>query len=227
MRQRIGRIAELINVKSAWNFAGQPRRHILIIFRMPSRHIGARQPDLGAKGADVRDFFLRHLVRYNENYAVAFRRRDQSESQSGVARGRFNDRAARPELAIPFRRLHHHQRDAIFDRASWILIFQLQKKVTWPGVDPSYFDERGVADEGENRGRMFSRFLGRDQSCDHPLLQTKFLGRVINHDPEVSKKIVADNAIEPGTKGLTEHGEEIGYDHDDIVDSRTTHLERF
>src|SRR5438270_10131920 len=114
---------------------------------MPAPHVGARQPDLGAEGADVRDFFLRHLVRYNENYAVTFRRRDQSESESGITRGRFDNRAAGLELAIPFRCLHHRQRDPIFDRASGILIFQLQKKMTWPGVDLSYFDERGVADE--------------------------------------------------------------------------------
>src|SRR5205823_10808891 len=130
------------------------------------------------------------------------RRRDQGESKPSVTGGRFNDRAARPELAISFRRLDHRQCHAIFDRASWILIFQLQKKVTWPGVDPGYFDERSVADERENRGRMFSRFLRRDQGCDHRLLQTKFLARVINHDLEVSKKIVADNTIEPGANGL-------------------------
>src|SRR5205807_9638755 len=74
---------------------------------------------------------------------------------------------------------------------------------------------------------MFSRFLRRDQGCDHRLLQTKFLARVIDHDPEVSKKIVADNAIEPSANGLTEHGEEIGDHHDEIVDSSATNLERF
>src|SRR5438128_4424378 len=99
--------------------------------------------------------------------------------------------------------------------------------MSWPGVDPSHFDERSVADERENRGGTVDRFLRRDQSGDHRLLQTKFLARVINHDPEVSKKIVADNAIEPGANGLTEHGEEIGDDHDEIVDSRATNLERF
>src|SRR5438046_1720068 len=84
MRQWIRRIAELINVKSAWNFAGQPRRHILIIFRVAPPHVGARQPDFGAESTNVRNLFLRHLVRYNENYAVTFRRRHQGESQSRV-----------------------------------------------------------------------------------------------------------------------------------------------
>ena len=64
-----------------------------------------------------------------------------------ITRGRFDDRSAGLERAISFRRLHHRERDPIFDRASRILIFQLQKKVAWPGVDPSYFDERSVADE--------------------------------------------------------------------------------
>src|SRR5512133_695992 len=74
---------------------------------------------------------------------------------------------------------------------------------------------------------MFGRFLRRDQGCDHRLLQTKFLARVINHDPEVSKKIVADNAVEPDANGLTERGKEIGDHHDKIIDSGATYLERF
>ena len=45
--------------------------------------------------------------------------------------------------------------------------------------------------------------------------------------PEVSKKIVADNAVEPDANCLTEHGKEIGDYHDEIVDSGATHLERF
>src|SRR5438874_11759089 len=109
MRQWIRRIAELINVKSAWNFAGQPRRHILIIFRMAPPHVGARQPDFGAESADVRDLFLRHLVRYNESYAVTLRRRDQGESKPSATGGRFTDRAARPELAIPLSRPIHQR----------------------------------------------------------------------------------------------------------------------
>ena len=94
MREWIRRIAELVDIKSAGNFAGQTRRHILIIFRVAAPHIGTRQPHFGAESADVRDFFLRHLVRNNENDAVTFRRRDQGEPEPGIARGRFDDRAA-------------------------------------------------------------------------------------------------------------------------------------
>ncbi len=158
MRQRIGRIAKLINVKSAWNFTGQARRHVLIIFRMTARYVGARQPNFGTKRAHVRDFLLRHLVRYNENTAITFGRGDQRQPQPGIAGSRLDNRAAGYELAIPLGRFNHGERDPIFDRTGRILIFQLQKKVTGPGVDARHFEQRSVADERENRGRMINRF---------------------------------------------------------------------
>ena len=67
MREWIGRIAKLIHIKSARNFLGQPRRHILIIFRMPASNIRTGQPHFRAKRPDMGNFFLRHLVRNDEN----------------------------------------------------------------------------------------------------------------------------------------------------------------
>ena len=76
MRSRIRRIAELIHIKSTGNFFGKFRRHILIVFRMPARHIRARQSHLSTERAHMRDFFLRHLVGNNKNDAITLRSGD-------------------------------------------------------------------------------------------------------------------------------------------------------
>src|SRR3954447_26704341 len=97
--------------------------------------------------------------------------------------------------------------------------------MTGPGIDPGHFDQRRLADERENGRGTIGRFLRRNERRDHGLLETKSLARVINHDLKVSQEIVANNAIEPGTDCLTEHGEKIS-DHDDqIVDLRAAKLE--
>ena len=46
----IGRIAKLIDVKGARNFLGQPRRHVLVIFRMPARHVANAPGALPRRG---------------------------------------------------------------------------------------------------------------------------------------------------------------------------------
>ena len=76
MRERIRRIAKLIDVKCAGNFFGQARRDVLIIFRMATRDVGPRQPHFGAERTHMRDFFLRHFVGNNKDDAVAFRAGD-------------------------------------------------------------------------------------------------------------------------------------------------------
>src|SRR5947208_3580231 len=97
--------------------------------------------------------------------------------------------------------------------------------MTWPGIEPSHFDQRRLANERENGRGTVGRLLRRNERRDHGLLKTKSLARVINHNLKVSQEIVANYAIEPGTDCLTEHGEKIS-DHDDqIVDSRAAKLE--
>ena len=84
-------IAELVHVKRARNFRGQPRRHVLIIFGVPSRNVRPREPHFGAERADMRDFLLRHLVGNHEDRAIAFGAADQRESQPRVAGRRFHN----------------------------------------------------------------------------------------------------------------------------------------
>src|SRR3954447_7484462 len=97
--------------------------------------------------------------------------------------------------------------------------------MTRPGIDSAHFDQRRLANERENGRGTVGRFFRRNERRDHGLLETKSLARVINHDLKVSQEIIANNTIEPGTDGLTEHGEKIS-DHDNqIVDLRAAKLE--
>ena len=81
VRERIRRIAELVDVKSARNFFGQAERHVLIIFRMTARNIGTREPHFRAERTHMRDFFLRHFVGDDKDDAIAFRARDQARGR--------------------------------------------------------------------------------------------------------------------------------------------------
>ncbi len=167
VRERIGRIAELINVEAARNFLGQARRDVLIIFRVTAGDVRARHPHLGAERAHVGDFFLRHLVGNNENAAVAFGAGDQSQAETGIAGSRLDDRAARLQFSIAFRRLDHRESDAILDRAGRILVLEFKKKLARAGVHPRDFHQRRVADERKNRGRFVARHRRHSGKFDH------------------------------------------------------------
>src|SRR5205823_11008456 len=78
----------------------------------------------------------------------------------------------------------------------------------------------------ENCRRTIDRFLRGKQGCHHRLFQTKFLTRIINHDPEVSEEVIANNAIQLCPDGLTENREEIGDDDDKVIDARLANPER-
>ena len=160
VRERIGRIAELIDVEGAGNFRGEAGRHILIIFRMTAGDVGARHPHLGAERAHVRDFFLRHLVGDNENAAVAFCAGDQSQAEAGIPGSRLDNGAARLQFSIAFRRFDHRESDAILDRAGRVLVLELEEKLARAGVHPRDFHQRRVADERKNRGRLCCRVTG-------------------------------------------------------------------
>ena len=147
MRERIRRITELIHIKPARNFRGQPRGHILIVFGMAASHVGPRHDHFGAERFDVRDFFLRHLVGDNENDSITFRAGNQRQTETGVSRRRFDHGPARLQFSLLLGRLDHSERDAIFDRAGRILIFQFNEKLAGTGIDPRDLDERRIANE--------------------------------------------------------------------------------
>ena len=121
---------------------------------MAAGHVTSREADFSPQCADVGDLFLGHLVGDDENDAITFRARDESEAEASVAGGRFDDGSTRLQFALLFCRFDHGQRNAVLDRAGGILIFQLHKKLARPGVDARDLDQWCMADEGKDGGRF-------------------------------------------------------------------------
>src|SRR6266581_887221 len=80
--QRVRRITKLIHVKGAWNFFGEPRGHVLVIFRMATRHIGSRDAHFGSERFHMGNFFLRHLIRNHQQDAIAFGAGNERKTQA-------------------------------------------------------------------------------------------------------------------------------------------------
>jgi hypothetical protein len=93
-----------------------------------------------------------HALGHDQDQFIAFDRRDHRKADSGVARGRLDDRAARLELTAPLRVFDHRERDSILDRAARIRPLRFHPDfgaVAEQAVDP---DVRGVADGLEDVG---------------------------------------------------------------------------
>src|SRR3546814_2913931 len=83
--------------------------------------VGAGQDHLGAERAQVKDLFLRHIVRHHQGEAVALLRGDECEAETGVAGCRLDQASSGLQPAVMLRRLDHRLADAILDRAAGIL----------------------------------------------------------------------------------------------------------
>ena len=167
VRERIGRIAELIDVKCAGNFCRQSDRHVLIIFRMTARDIGPRHPHFGAECAHVRDFFLRHLVGNDQDNAIAFRAAISARPRPVFPAVASIIVPPGSQFPIALGRFDHRERDTILDRAGRILVLELHEKLARPGVHARDFDERRVADERKNGRRLTVR---RDQGEEEAVM---------------------------------------------------------
>jgi hypothetical protein len=84
-----------------------------------------RDHDLGAVRAQHRDLLLAHLVRHDEDAAVALSRGRDGEADAGVAGGRLDDRAARLELPVALGLLDHREPDPVLDRAAGVEVLEL------------------------------------------------------------------------------------------------------
>src|SRR6516165_2131824 len=91
-------------------------------------------------------FFLTHLVRDDENEAIALLRRDEGQAQAGIAGGRFDESAAWSYLAVALGCFDEREADAILDGARRILVFELGEEAARTSVEARQFDERRVAD---------------------------------------------------------------------------------
>ena len=160
VRHRVGRIAELVGVERAGNIRSQARRHVLVILGMSLVHVRARHPDFGAERFQMQHFLGRHLVRNHQQHAIAFGARDQRETEPGVAGSGLDDSSAGFQAAVRFGGRDHGKRDAVLDRAAWVLTFQLDEQAAAANVKSSDLDQRRVANQAQD-SRIAARGVGQ------------------------------------------------------------------
>ena len=117
------------------------------------------------KRADVQQLELAALVcsqaiRKNQNYAPIHNTAGLIQNELGQVNGAVQEFAAAAKLDpkffeaqmnfaavnLGFRGFDHRQRDSVLDRATWILIFKFQKKLTRAGVELRHFHQWRIAD---------------------------------------------------------------------------------
>ena len=105
MRQRVGRIGELVDVERAGRLRGDASRPCPgNIPDGPCRRRSASCRTSAPSALQMLDLLARHLVGHDEHDAIALRDADLREAEPGIAGGRLDDRAARLELAAASRR---------------------------------------------------------------------------------------------------------------------------
>ena len=114
-------------------------------FIPPSRGVSS---SCGAVGGHQTPALERHRLRHDEDQPVAADRGDHRQADAGVARGRLDDRAARPEDAAALGVLDHREADAVLDRAARVRPLGLHPHVDLRavGVQAVDADVRGVPD---------------------------------------------------------------------------------
>ncbi|MNV27723.1 hypothetical protein D3C71_1188810 [compost metagenome] len=147
----VGVVGELVDEVAAWDLLGQALGHVSVVFRVAVRHVRTGQAHVSAHGAQVLDLLLRHLVRYDQQDVIALLLADQGQGQAGIARGRFDDSAARLQPARLLRRLDHRQGDTVLDGAAGVLALQLQEQTARAGFDPRHLDHGRLADQVQQR----------------------------------------------------------------------------
>src|SRR5690606_32295992 len=136
---------------------------------------------LRAERTQVEDLLLTHLVGQDENQAIALLRRDQRETQSGVPRGRLDDRRSRLELAALLGLFDHRQADAILDRSAGIHRLELHVQLARSGIEPidpqhrraaDHLDDVGINVHGNSAENPSSLPYARARSYDATILLT-------------------------------------------------------
>ena len=152
VRLRVGRVAVLVGLERARDLLGQAVGDAVVGLRRLRRDVGRRDHDLGAVRAQQVDLLARHLVRHHGDHAIALQPRGDREAGAGVARGRLDDRAARPQAAVALGGLDQAQRDAVLDRAARVEQLELGHELRrQAGADAAQAHQRRLADRVEDR----------------------------------------------------------------------------
>ena len=100
VRLRVVHVRVLVGLEAAGDLLGEPVGDGVVALRRVVLDRGRRDHDLGAVGAQERDLLLAHLVRHDEDAAVALDRGRDGEADAGVAR-RSARRSSRRAGASP------------------------------------------------------------------------------------------------------------------------------
>ncbi len=134
VRLRVRRVRVLVRLEAARDLLREPIGDgVVALGRV--RVDGRRCDDhLGSVRTQHRDLLLAHLVRHDEDAAVAAKGCRHREPGARVARRRLDDRAARAQTAVLLRRLDHREPDTVLHRAAGVQILELRQQL--PGNVP-------------------------------------------------------------------------------------------
>ena len=168
VRLGVGHVRVLVGLEGAGDLLGQAVGDAVVGLRRVRAHVGGRDDDLGAVGAQEVDLLLRHLVRHDRDHAVALQARGDREAGAGVAGGRLDDRAAGLQPPVSLGGLDEPHRDAVLDRAARIEVLELGDQLRLDaGADAAEAHQRRVADRVEDRILDVGRCRGRAHTADY------------------------------------------------------------
>jgi hypothetical protein len=149
-------IGVLVRLESAGNLLGEPVGDRVVALRRVRVDGRRGDDDLGAVRPEHRDLLLAHLVRHDEDAAVAAERRRHGEADAGVPRGRLDDGPARPEPAVALGGLDHREPDPVLHGPARVQVFELREELARHlATEPREPDDRRLADELED-GRILA-----------------------------------------------------------------------
>src|SRR5690606_20328498 len=140
-------IAELVDEVRTRRFPGNAFGQVLVVLWVALGDVGAGEHHFRTHGLEVEDLLPAHLVRDDEDQAVALLLRHQGQGEARVAGRAFDGRVAGFVPAGLFRRLDHRQADAVLDRSTGIGAFKLEEEFARAGVEPAHAHHGRVADQ--------------------------------------------------------------------------------
>ncbi len=146
----VGRVLELVGVEGA-GLVGHGLGHLLVVLRVALADVRAGQAHVDAHGPQVQDLLPRHLVRHDQDQAVALEGRHLGQAKAGVAGGGLDDGSARLEASVPFGGLDHGQSHAVLDRPAGVLVLEFQEQSAQARIQPRQLQHGRAADQVQGR----------------------------------------------------------------------------